>query len=503
MWGRVGRRLFTITGLFVLFLAWALLAWRIDLSIALPGPVEVLIATATVVRDPHFLRSVVVTALRAVGALAASASVAVPLGMAAGRYRALYLFLQPTVITVRSIPFISIILLAVIWLESGVVPLFVAVLMVFPLLYEAAVTGTSLVDSRLEEMCRVHGYSRVMRILHLWVPGAAPSIWGGLRSAGGIAWKVVVAAEVIGVPERGIGSAMGDARLFFETELVLAWTVVLIAAAGLADIVMRCLETVAPMQRRPVRVDDGRDVYGSSPGSTYRSDATNPNAVSLERVRAGWPGVPLFEELDLTIYRGNITAIMGPSGAGKTTLLRLLAGLHAPDEGRYTPSVEGRVGFVFQEPRLLPWRTVRDNATLTAPSRSVARRWLQRVGLWDVRERLPDTLSGGMRQRLALARSLAREPHFLLIDEPLTGVDPSQRRDLAAVIVEAIRLAGVTTVMASHDIDLVSAVADRIIVLGTSFPHIALDVNRPDEGWSRRERLEILRCIQSEHSNGT
>ncbi len=137
-------------------------------------------------------------------------------------------------------------------------------------------------------------------------------------------------------------------------------------------------------------------------------------AVSLRR-----RGHVLLDELELTIEPGEILAVMGPSGAGKSTLLRTIAGLDPPSEGviRRAP---GRVAVVFQDPRLLPWRTALENVELVlAPgARPRARDWLARVGLAEAASVYPGALSGGMRQRVAIARALACETPIVLVDEP-------------------------------------------------------------------------------------
>lgn len=181
--------------------------------------------------------------------------------------------------------------------------------------------------------------------------------------------------------------------------------------------------------------------------------------------------------LDLTAERGEILAILGPSGCGKSTLLRLLAGLDRPTAGEL--SHHGRpitgpapdVGVVFQEPRLMPWLSVADNVALglwdrdrADRARRVARA-LERVGLAAVAKALPKTLSGGMAQRVGIARAMASDPDLLLMDEPFGALDPLTRMAMQDQLIDMLERREATTIFITHDVDEALVVADRIVVL--------------------------------------
>ncbi len=154
---------------------------------------------------------------------------------------------------------------------------------------------------------------------------------------------------------------------------------------------------------------------------------------------------------------GEILGVSGASGAGKTTLLRVIAGAVGGYSGRIQRP-DGRLAFVFQEPRLLPWLSARDNVLLTLDRRVpgrffLAEEWLERVGLSDAADVRPPQLSGGMRQRVAIARAMATEPRLLLVDEPFSALDKplaqSLRDDLQDIVVHS----NLVTVWVSHDPD--------------------------------------------------
>ena len=163
---------------------------------------------------------------------------------------------------------------------------------------------------------------------------------------------------------------------------------------------------------------------------------------------------PVLERFCLDFPEQGRIALIGPSGCGKTTLLRLMAGLERPDGG----SIEGlqgiRVSYVFQEPRLLPWKNARDNVACVltgmppAQARRMAEEWLERVELLDSKEKFPHECSGGMQQRIAIARALAVPSDLLLLDEPMRGLDPAlQEKVMGLFLQNTNRL----TVLVTHD----------------------------------------------------
>ncbi len=189
---------------------------------------------------------------------------------------------------------------------------------------------------------------------------------------------------------------------------------------------------------------------------------------------------PVLHAVDLTIAAGEIVAIIGPSGCGKSTLLRLLGGLDAPTTGDVsvdgTPvrDTDDRTAIAFQEPRLLPWRSVAQNVALGVPSHSskpdTRRRvgnLLSLVGLDAAAERRPHQISGGMAQRASLARALARGPEVLLLDEPFGALDALTRLRMQDLLLDVHAARPTTVVLVTHDVEEALYLADRVVLLRT------------------------------------
>lgn len=170
----------------------------------------------------------------------------------------------------------------------------------------------------------------------------------------------------------------------------------------------------------------------------------------------------VLQQFSLSLPAQGLSVISGPSGCGKSTLLHLLCGLLQPQAGRVLGVAGRKLAVVFQEDRLLPWCTARENLSLVAPAEEAARR-LAQVGLAEVADALPAQLSGGMRRRLAIARALAYRGDLLLLDEPFTGIDEPRTQELLAQLLAEYRDRPV--VMITHQREQVLGWAQRIVYL--------------------------------------
>jgi len=215
-------------------------------------------------------------------------------------------------------------------------------------------------------------------------------------------------------------------------------------------------------------------------------------------------GREVFRNFSLTVKKGEFVALLGPSGCGKSTMLNLLSGFLKPTSG--TIRINGQpvfpempaLGYVFQTPNLFPWLSVEDNVrfglkmagkTSQAEQRDKARHYLSLVGLEKSALDLPHQLSGGMRQRVALARTLALEPDILLMDEPFAALDAITRIHMNEELLRLWSDLGQTIVFITHDIDEAVFLADRVVVLG--LPPNGIDSETPIDLPRPRDRHKV------------
>lgn len=230
---------------------------------------------------------------------------------------------------------------------------------------------------------------------------------------------------------------------------------------------------------------DVRGAKAAPPGPGL-SAATSKTAISFAEVWKFFPAadgslLEVLHDVSFDVPGGEIVAILGPSGSGKSTLLNMAAGLLQPDRGRVilmgrdtTAAVDwSRVGYMFQDDRLLPWRVAQGNVALAleagsmpaAERRERARAGLALVGLSDFAKAYPHQLSGGMRSRVALARSLVTEPDILLMDEPFSRLDAQTRGVMHRELLRIHELRPMSILFVTHDVEEAVVLADHIVVL--------------------------------------
>jgi ABC-type nitrate/sulfonate/bicarbonate transport system ATPase subunit len=182
--------------------------------------------------------------------------------------------------------------------------------------------------------------------------------------------------------------------------------------------------------------------------------------------------------LSFSLKNGEVAALVGPSGCGKTTLLRIVAGLDRDFAGSVALPAHGTLGMVFQEPRLLPWRTVEQNVRLAAPQAGDAAldALFETLGLTSHRDHFPGELSLGLARRVALARAFAVEPELLLLDEPFVSLDDALAVRLREELAELVNRRPVTTLLVTHNVDEAIALADRLLLLSISPARVVAEV---------------------------
>ncbi len=246
--------------------------------------------------------------------------------------------------------------------------------------------------------------------------------------------------------------------------------------------------------------------------AAVRADTAAHSAVSIRNLAVRFDARTILSTINLDIREGEFLCIVGASGSGKTTLLRVLAGLANTAEGAVLfegvailgPSRDRAIIFQDYSKALLPWRTVHGNVALSLEARNVPARernaiidkLLAKMGLSQAREQFPGQLSGGMQQRVQIARCLAQEPKLLLMDEPFGALDAMTRQTLQDEILQLSAERRITTVFITHDLEEAIYLGDRVVVLGQSpatiITSIEIELPRPRNQLTTREDSRFL-----------
>jgi NitT/TauT family transport system permease protein len=445
------------------FLFW-LLVWQglyllVNKEFLLVSPLQAVRRLGQLMGQAAFWSSVLATCLRVVAGFLFALLSGIALAFLSARFSLVKALLAPLLGVVRATPVASFIILALIWISTERLPVFIAFLMVLPMTYSNLSAGLEHLDRDLLEMARLFRFSKGRTLRLIYLPHLMPYVTAASTAGLGFAWKSTIAAEVIVHPPFSIGKQIWGAKIYLEIADLFAWTIGVIllsifiergAVRGLKFLEQKLLHLGLSRREAPAP-----------------KQQTKPTAepVKLEHLSKGYGSLTVLEDFSLTLPSQGVVALMGQSGCGKTTLLRLLAGLEQPDQGSI--QLGGRkISMVFQEDRLLPGLTAKANILAVLPageeSSALADRMLEACGLSAAAHKLPEELSGGMRRRVAIARAIAYGGDILLLDEPFKGLDEQTKLEIEA-FVAAHRPP--LTLQVTHDREEARRLADTLLQL--------------------------------------
>lgn len=447
--GKYGKKILTMAFWIAL---WQLAACIVGNRILLVGPLETLRALGQRVFQGSFWLTVGASLLRIGAGFTAGLLLGLLLAAAASRFMLLEELLAPAMSLLKAIPVASFVVLFLIWWRSGVLATAVSFCVVLPNIYVNTLEGIRRVDSRLLEMAEVLEIPVWNRFFYIYRPALKPYLDNAVRISVGMSWKSGVAAEVIGIPALSVGEQLYLSKIYLDTAGVLAWTVVTILASTLCERLVLALWNRLQRWEPKCRAARAR-IYRhnrSAQGSTGRQGQegtsgqgfTGEELLTLEHVSKHYCGRPVLEDVTASYERGRSYYFCTPSGSGKTTLFRLIAGLESPDgaerdtkAGDYPPVFNARIdrrgsriAMLFQEDRLCEEYSALINVDMVTGNRERSRQYLRELLEEQDLVKPCRELSGGMKRRVAIARTMAAGGDVILLDEPFAGLDAENRR---------------------------------------------------------------------------
>lgn len=449
------RIVLTCLSILLIPVAWQLLSWQMAQPQLIPSFPDLIRALFRLVYSPGFLVSIGTTCLRACAGLLLSLAAASITAFLLNRSEAIRFLFMPWLSLLRSVPVISFILLALIFLNPEMIPLLIAFLTMYPLLTENLLKGLMNRRDSWKMLARQFHLNAWNRLFQINYPQLRPYLFSGLASAVGFGWRAIIMGEVLSQCVDGIGKRMKEAQVFIDVPELIAWTLVAIVLSWLTDKLISRLSDWQPSVR-------------------YRHSAVELQAVSLKPNDICLTDVSYsygVHHMNIILKTGKIYALSAPSGQGKTTLLQLLNGTLRPTGGEIT-GLPQQTANLFQEPTLLPQLTAKENIMLGGAAyydRAILEqqslRLLTAFQLEKQAEMYPAALSYGQQQRVALARALMFPVGLLLLDEPFNGLDVELRQLVARFLVEWQQEKQATVVFSSHHADEIRAMNAEVITL--------------------------------------
>lgn len=449
------RIVLTCLSILLIPVAWQLLSWQMAQPQLIPSFPDLIRALFRLVYSPGFLVSIGTTCLRACVGLLLSLAAASITAFLLNRSEGIRFLFMPWLSLLRSVPVISFILLALIFLNPEMIPLLIAFLTMYPLLTENLLKGLMNRRDSWKILARQFHLNAWNRLFQINYPQLWPYLFSGLASAVGFGWRAIIMGEVLSQCVDGIGKRMKEAQVFIDVPELIAWTLVAIVLSWLTDKLISRLSDWQPSVR-------------------YRHSAVELQAVSLQPNDICLTDVSYsygVHHMNIVLKAGKIYVLSAPSGQGKTTLLQLLNGTLRPISGEIT-GLPQQTANLFQEPTLLPQLTAKENIMLGGAAyydRAILEqqslRLLAAFQLEKQAEMYPAALSYGQQQRVALARALMFPAGLLLLDEPFNGLDVELRQLVARFLVEWQQEKQATVVFSSHHADEIRAMNAEVITL--------------------------------------
>lgn len=427
---------------------WEIIYLVVDKEILIASPLDTLIRIGQLCTKASFWQTALYSLVRITLGFVIGLLAGVVLAAASKALPFLYTLLRPIVVMSKATPVASFIILALVWITAARVPTFISALMVFPVVYNNIYEGLHRVDSGLLEMADVFNVRRKSRFLHITLPAVYPYFISAVTTGIGLAWKAGIAAEVLSTPRNSIGLQLHNSKIYIETKDLFAWTAVVIILSLILEYLFVLLIKKASVN---IKIRPGE-------APEKRQGATLP--ITFTGISKHFGEKAVLDNVSFTLPLKGVVAVMGASGYGKTTLMNILAGTLTPDGGKSLPAVYPSV--MFQDDRMLAQATVAENIRFVNPAADVSE-LLEAVELTGCEAQLPQELSGGMRRRVALARTLGYESGVYFLDEPFKGLDSELKDRVARRVFD--RLRDKTVVFVTHDRAEAERYADTVFEL--------------------------------------
>ncbi|GAB1415529.1 hypothetical protein MASR2M117_09350 [Paludibacter sp.] len=425
-----GYGLFSIL---IVIISWQLLAYYVGDASKFPSLNALLEELFNMIISPDFYSSLGTTIVRGLIGFGIAFVLSASLATLSAHNQNFKVFFQPIVVITRSIPVISLVLIALLIISPPKLPIFIALITMFPILYQDILSGLEHTDIKLVDKAKIYRKSNFQRFKFIYYPYARKFIFAGMATSMGFGWRAVIIGEVLAVPLRGIGSNMKQAQASFNVSELLAWTVVAVLVSFVFDFLLKLIEKNKLVCNSKLKYSS-KDIHSIEKGFKQ---------LNLTNISVRIDNKTIIDDLTFTVTNEKINFLKGVSGSGKTTLIDVIAGTKKFEKGKMDFNISNPVvSYAFQDNRLIPWLTLEQNIAFVLPSypnisedeKSKIENLINLLELSEHKHKLPDELSGGEAQRVTLAVALILPCDILLLDEPITGVESELKTRMIEII---------------------------------------------------------------------
>ncbi len=403
----------------LLICAWELVSLAVHSKLIMASPIETISAFFGMVREADFYSTILFSTCRVLLGFLISCVLAIAFSALAYNSSLIKDILQPIILLMKSIPVASFIIIALLWMGSKNLSVFIVVLVALPILYTQLLTGLENTPKKYLELAEIFRFKTLTRVLAIYLPSIREGFISACRLAVGMSFKAGIAAEVIS----GIGGSIGEklyfSKLYFSTGELFAWTGVIVALSFV------CEKIVVFVFGKAFDVLTSKRCLKTCKGDATASDSHA--GLSVNHATKTYTETGQLFDISLEADSPEIIAVCGPSGKGKTTFLHILAGLTEPDEG--TLSLPEKKSIVFQDTRLLEHLDAIRNVMCACPDKSEENiaSVLTELLPTECLDKPVSQLSGGERRRVELVRAFLADSQIILLDEPFTGLDEEMK----------------------------------------------------------------------------
>ncbi|MGL5920217.1 MAG: ATP-binding cassette domain-containing protein, partial [Bacteroidales bacterium] len=392
---RLNKWKWNILSLSLFLLIWEIGAMSLNNNFLFPSVFSVADSLVTISASPTLYFHLLSTFIRSVECLFISFVIALPLSYLISRSVIAEKLLSPFLYFMKNTPVIAFLLLALIWISAEYVPVFIAFIGMLPILVINFVAGFRSIDKRYVELASLYQLSPFRKFLFIEYPAVKSYLFAGLSSSLGLGWRAIIIGEALASVQYGLGAAMKEAQNYVDVPYLFSVTIISLLVSFLIENLVQFLSKLNPHKfirnKHRIQIKESQGGY----------KALDIDGLSFRRGTSC-----LFDSFSLQIEKGEVLLVKGKSGVGKSTLIDLISGFEKNYSG-HVNSVQKSV--LFQDLRLCPWLSVGENIDLILPdhiSEEERNTMCQRMGIANLMSRMPDQISGGEAQRVALCRVL-------------------------------------------------------------------------------------------------